>query len=83
MIIKSIQQIKSRIKEVKEDSNKESLAKIQACAMFRVGDIRRNVLLKFIRLCMEMPCSCPCEEHKYGDRKVTKSYVIEFAIKSL
>ena len=26
--------------------------------MFRAGDIRRNVLLKFTRLCMETPCLC-------------------------
>ena len=46
-IIKTIQQIKSRIKEVKEDEYSNSLPKIQVCAMFRAGDIRRNVLLKF------------------------------------
>ena len=36
-----------------------SLAKVQVCAMFRAGDTRRNVLLKFIWLCMEWPCLCP------------------------
>ena len=51
--------------------------------MFRAGDIRANVLLKFIRLCVEMPHLCPSEGHKYGDRKLTKTYVIEFAVKSL
>ena len=45
-IIKTIQQIKSRIKEIKEDEYSNSLAKPQICAMFRAGDIRRNVLLK-------------------------------------
>ena len=82
-IIKTIQQIKSRIKEVKEDEHSNSVAKIQVCAIFRAGDIRRNVLLKFIRLCMETPCLCPSEGHKYGGRKLTKTDVIEFAIKSL
>ena len=82
-IIKTIQQIKSRIKEVKEDEHSNSLAKIQVCAIFRAGDIRRNVLLKFIRLCMETPRWCPSEGHKYGGRKLTKTDVIEFAIKSL
>ena len=82
-IIKTIQQMKSRIKEVKEDEYSNSLAKIQVCAMFRAGDIRRNVLLKFIRLCMEMPRLCLSEGHKYGGRKLTETYVIEFAIKSL
>ena len=49
--IKSIQQIKSR--KEKEDEYSISVAKIQVCAMFRAGDIRRNVLLKFKGLCME------------------------------
>ena len=65
--------IKSRIKEEKEDEYSNSVAKIQVCAMFRAGDIRRNVLLKFIRLCMETPCLCPSEGHKYGGRKLTKT----------
>jgi len=47
-IIKTIQQIKSRIKEVKEDEYWNGLAKIQVCAKFRAGDVGRNVLLKFI-----------------------------------
>ena len=38
-IIKTIQQIKSRIKEVKEDEYPNSLAKIQVCATFRAGDL--------------------------------------------
>ena len=75
-IIKTIQHIKSRIKEVKEDEHSNSLAKIRVCAIFRAGDIRRNVLLEFIRLCMETPCLCPSEGHKYGGRKLTKTYVI-------
>ena len=80
-VTKTIQQIKSRIKEIKEDENSNSLAKIQVCAMFRAGDIRRNVLLKFIRLCMETPCLYPSKGHKYGGRKLTKTYVIEFCYK--
>ena len=82
-IIKTVQQIKSRIKEVKEDEYSNSLAKIQVCAMFLAGDIRRNVLLQFIRLCKETPCLCPSERHKDSDQKLTKTCVSEFAIKSL
>ena len=82
-IIKTIQQIKSRVKEIKGDEHSNSLAKIQVCAIFRAGDIRRNVLLKFIRLRTETPRLCPSEGHKYGGRKLTKTDVIEFAIKSL
>ena len=48
--------------------------------MFRAGDIRRNVLLKFIRLCMETPYLCPSEGHKYDGRKLAKTHV-EFSIK--
>ena len=62
----------SRIKEVKEDEYLNCVASIQVCAMFRVGDIRRNVLLKFMRLCVETPCLCPSEGQKYVDRKLTK-----------
>jgi len=29
------------------------------------------------------PCLCPSEGHKYGDQRLTKTHVIEFAIKSL
>ena len=43
-IIKTIQQIKSRITEIKEDEYSNSLTMVQVCAMFRAGDIRRNVL---------------------------------------
>ena len=64
--IKTMQQIKSTIKEVKEGEYSNSLAKIQVCAMFRVEDIRRNVLLKFRRLCMETSWLHPPEAHKYG-----------------
>ena len=80
-IIKTIKQIKSRIKEIKKYEYSNRLTKVQVCAMYRAGDIRRNVLLKFIRLCMETPCLCPSLGHKYGGRKLTKTYVIEFCYK--
>ena len=76
-IVRTIQQTKSKIKEIKEDEYTNSLTKIQVCAMFRSGDIRGKVLIKFIRLCLETPCLCPSEGHKYGGRKLTKTYVIE------
>ena len=31
--------------------------------------------------CMETPCLCPSEGHRYGDWKLTKTYVIEFCYK--
>ena len=42
-------------------------------------DSRKNVLPKFIKLCMEAPCLCPFQEHKYGRRKLTETSVFEFS----
>ena len=36
----------------------KTLAKIQVRGIFRIWDIRRNVLPKFIEICMETPCWC-------------------------
>ena len=44
---------KSTICEMKEDKYTKSLAKNQVCAIIDVRDIRKNVLPKFIRLCMD------------------------------
>ena len=37
----------------------KTVAKIQARRIFRIRDIRRNVLPKFIEICMETPCWFP------------------------
>ena len=37
----------------------KTIAKIQASAVFHIRDIRRNVLPKFIEICIDMPCWCP------------------------
>jgi len=37
----------------------KTLAKIQVRGIFRIRDIRRKVLPKFIEICMETPCLCP------------------------
>ena len=42
---------KFRIWEMKEDKYTKSLAKNQVCAIIRMRDIGKNVLLKSIRLC--------------------------------
>ena len=68
-----------RIWETKEDKYTKSLAKNQICGIIRMRDIRKNVLPKFIRLCMETPCWCPFEGHKYGRRKPTETSVFEFS----
>ena len=52
---------KSRIWEMEEDKYTKNLAKNQVCAITDMRDIRKNVLPKFIRLCMEMPYWCPFE----------------------
>ena len=42
---------------MKEDKyTKSLLAKSQVCAIFEMRDILKNVLPKFITLCMETPC---------------------------
>jgi len=53
---------KCRIWEMKEDKYAKSQAKNLACAIIHMRDFRKNVLPKFIRLCMETPCWCPFEK---------------------
>ena len=69
---------KSRIWEMKEDKCKKGLTKNQVYAIVHRRDSRKNVLHKFIELCMETPCLCPFEGHKYGRRKPTETSVFEF-----
>ena len=63
---------------MKEDKYTKSFAKSQVYAIVHMRDIRKNVLLKFIKLCMETPCLCPFQWHKYGRRKPTETSVFEF-----
>ena len=44
---------------MKEDKYTKSLAKNRVYAIVHMRDIRKNVLPKFIKLCMETPCLCP------------------------
>ena len=67
--VQTIQYRKSRIWEMKEDEYTKSLDKNEVCAIFQKRDIRKNVLSKFIKLCMETPC---------GHRKPTETSVFEF-----
>ena len=50
---------------MKEEKCKKGLVKNQVYAIVHRRDIRKNVLPKFIRLCMATPCLCPFEGHKY------------------
>ena len=61
---------------MKEDKYTKSLAKIQVYAIVYMRDIRKNVLPKFMKLCMETSCLCP---HKYGRWKPTETSVFEFS----
>ena len=49
----------SRIWEMKGGKYAKTLAKIQVRGIFHIRDIGRNVLTKFIEICMEKPCWCP------------------------
>ena len=69
---------KSRIWEMKEDKYTKSLAKNQVSAIIDMQDIRKNVLPKFIRLCMKTPSWCPFKCHKFGRQKQTETSVMEF-----
>ena len=73
---------KFRIREMKKDKYAKQHAKNQVCAIFRMQDTRKNVLPKFIKLCVKTPCWCPFEELKYGGRKPTETSVFQFLYKS-
>ena len=73
----------SQIWEIKEDIYTKSLTKNQVCVIFHMQDIRKNVLRKFIKLCMEMPCWFPFEGHMYGYWKSTETSVFEFCYKCM
>ena len=81
--IKTLQQIKSGIWEMKGGKYTKTLAKIQARRIFRIRDIRRKVLPKFIEICMETPCHAGAhlDGHQHGGRKPTKKFVTEFQYK--
>ena len=64
---------------MKEDKYTKSLAKNQVYAIVHMRDIRKNVLPKFIKLCMETLHLCPFQGHKYGRRKPTETSVLEFS----
>ena len=63
---------------MKEGIYTKSFAKNQVYAEVHMQDIRKNVLLKFIKLCMETPRLCPFQGHNYGRRKPIETSVFEF-----
>ena len=66
---------------MKEDKYTKRPAKNQVYAIVHTRDIRKNVLPKCIKLsfCMEKPCLCSFQGHKYGRRKPTETSVFEFS----
>ena len=76
--IVTIEWVKSRIWDSIDDWYLNKLAKNQVFAVFYSHVICRSVSPKFIGLCMETPCLCPSEGHKYGGCKVTETPVTEF-----
>ena len=64
---------------MKEDKYTKSLAKNQVYAIVHMRGIWKNVLPRFIKLCMEMPCLCPFQRHKYGRQKRTETSVFELS----
>ena len=63
---------------MKEDKYTKSLAKNQVYAIVHMRDIRKNVLPKFIKFCMETPCLCPFEGHKYAAGNQQKHLFLSF-----
>ena len=57
---------------------KKTLAKFQVRR-----DIQRNVLPKFIGICMETPCWCPQDGHQHDGQKLTETSVTKFWYKSM
>ena len=64
---------------MKEDKYTKRLAKNQVYVIVLMRDIRKNLLPKFIKLCMETPCLCPFQGHKNGRPKPTETSVSEFS----
>ena len=66
---------------MEKDIDTKSLAKNQVCATFHMRHIQKNVLPIVIKFCMEAPCWCLFEGHKYSHCKPTETSVFEFSYK--
>ena len=69
--------------EMKGGKYTKFLAKIQVRRIFRIRDIRRNVLRKFIEIFMETPCWCPPGWAPTWRTETNKKSVTEFWYKSV
>ena len=61
----------------------KTLAKIQVRGIFRIRDIRRNVLPKFIEILWRRYAGAHPNEHQNGGRKPTETSLTEFCYKSV
>ena len=61
----------------------KTLAKIQVRGIFRIRDIRRNVLPKLTEICMRRHAGAHLDELQHGGRKPTETSVTEFCYKSV
>ena len=57
----------------------KAFPRVRVYAIVHRRDIPKNVLPKFLKLCMETACLCPFQGHKYGRRKPTETSVFEFS----
>ena len=80
--IKTVQQINSRIQEMKGGTYTKTLAKIQVRGIFRIRDIRRNVLPKLIEFVWRRHAGAHLDELQHGGRKPTETFGTEFATKA-
>ena len=49
------------------------MPRLRSQQFFLKRDIRRNVLSKFVEICIETPCWCHLHGHQHGYRKSTKT----------
>ena len=61
----------------------KTLAKIQVRGIFRIRDIRRNVLPKLIEILWRRHAGAHLDELHHGGRKPTETSVTEFCYKSV
>ena len=72
--------MKSGIWEMTGGKYTKTLAKIQARRIFRIREIRRNVLPKFV---WRRHAGAHLDGHQHGGRKPTETSVTEFWYKSV
>ena len=68
---------------MKEGKYAKILAKIQVRGIFRIRDIRRNVLPKLIEFVWRRHAGAHPDEHHNGGRKPTETTFTEFCYKSV